>query len=66
MENRMPESIYVHNGKHFKEESEYYESVVQNGDVRSAVTLAAARFFYRETEKLQNRIKELENKKNEF
>lgn len=62
----MPKSIFVHNGRHFSKESEYYESVVQNGDVRNAVTLAAARFFYRETEKLQNRIKELENKKNEF
>jgi len=37
--------IYHHNGKTLKTEEEYYSSVCENGDVRSIVSLSAARFY---------------------
>jgi hypothetical protein len=38
--------IFHHNGKEHTTEAEYFASVVKNGEVRNAVSLAAARYYY--------------------
>lgn len=37
--------IFIHNGKHLETEEEYFSSVCENGEVRNAVSLSAARFY---------------------
>ncbi|MCX7997401.1 MAG: hypothetical protein N3A69_00430 [Leptospiraceae bacterium] len=51
---------FVHFGHHFETEEEYYTSVVQRGEVRNAVSLAAARFWFKKYSELK---KEKENEK---
>lgn len=38
-------AIFHHNGKTLKTEEEYFCSVCENGEVRNAVSLSAARFY---------------------
>ena len=38
-------SVFIHNGKQFKTEEEYFSSVCENGEIRNAVSLSAARFY---------------------